>query len=278
MLSFPKIALKLNLSNTLDEVTNFFLKVVRDTIDYRQKNDINRPDFMTLLIKIMSKNGEKTSDPELFSFNEVAAQAFVFYVAGFETSSTLLTFCTYELAKNPELQQKAREHVLEVLERHNGEFTYEAMIEMKYLDQVLNESLRKYPPVTDLFRMTTKDYTLNDTNMTIPRETNVFIPVYAIHHDENIYPDPERFDPDRFTDEEIQNRHPMAFLPFGEGPRNCVGLRFGLMQARIGLVTLLTNFSFTFNSKIKLPLQMDPKSFILKPLDTIYFDLKSIKA
>lgn len=130
--------------------------------------------------------------------------------------------------------------------------------------------------MTDLFRMTTRDYTLQDTDMTIPKGTNVFIPVYAIHHDKNIYPDPERFDPDRFTEEEMQNRHPMAFLPFGEGPRNCVGLRFGLMQARIGLVTLLTNFSFTFNQKTKLPLQMDPKSFVLKPLNKIFFDLKSL--
>lgn len=106
------------------------------------------------------------------------------------------------------------------------------------------ESLRKYPPVTNLTRRCNRDYPVEGTNFVIKKDQMLFVPAYAIQHDPDIYPNPSVFDPDRFTPEEQSKRSPYAFLSFGQGPRNCIGLRFGVLQAKIGLAMLLKNFKF----------------------------------
>ena len=86
------------------------------------------------------------------------------------------------------------------------------------------ETLRKYPPISALPRKALEDHTFADTKISIKKGTDIFIPVYAIHHDENIYPNPEKFDPERFDEKVAGTRHSMNYLPFGDGPRNCIGM------------------------------------------------------
>uniref|UniRef100_T1GIA7 Cytochrome P450 n=1 Tax=Megaselia scalaris TaxID=36166 RepID=T1GIA7_MEGSC len=102
------------------------------------------------------------------------------------------------------------------------------------------------------------------------------IPADSIMMDPNIFPDPEVFNPDRFTPEEIQNRHPMAWLPFGDGPRNCIGLRFGKMQAIIGLVALLTKYRISISHKTTVPLQFDPTSNLRAAKGGIFLKVEAI--
>lgn len=136
LFGFKNLARKLHVKVIRDDVSNFFMGVVKDTVEYREKNNVRRNDFMDILIKL--KN-EENLDGNLgkLTLNEIAAQAFVFYLAGFETSSTTLTFCLYELALNPEIQTKTREIIRQTLKRHDGKFTYEAMMDMPYVDHVL---------------------------------------------------------------------------------------------------------------------------------------------
>lgn len=86
------------------------------------------------------------------------------------------------------------------------------------------ETLRKYPPGTFLLRNSTTDYTFDGTKVSLPKNQRVWIPTYAIHHDPSIYPEPDVFNPERFSEEAVQSRHPMSYLPFGDGPRNCIGV------------------------------------------------------
>lgn len=104
------------------------------------------------------------------------------------------------------------------------------------------------------------------------------VPVYAIHHDAEWYPEPEMFDPNRFLPNEAQKRHPMSFLSFGEGPRNCIGIRFAKMQARVGLITLLKNFEISTCSKSVVPLVFSTKMFALSPQGGIFLKFKDIIA
>lgn len=137
---FKNLARKFHIKNIRDDVSTFFMGVVKDTVEYREKNNVSRNDFMDILIKL--KN-EENLDEKLgkLTLNEIAAQAFVFFLAGFETSSTTLTFCLYELALNQEIQRKTRQIIRETLKRHEGKFTYEAMMDMPYVDYVLQGKL-----------------------------------------------------------------------------------------------------------------------------------------
>lgn len=88
---------------------------------------------------------------------------------------------------------------------------------------LFTETLRKYPVVPFLNRELINDYTFENSKITIPKGLKIWIPVYGIHHDPDIYPNPEKFDPERFSEDKIKKRHPMHYLPFGHGPRNCIG-------------------------------------------------------
>ncbi|XP_058820808.1 cytochrome P450 6A1-like [Topomyia yanbarensis] len=262
---FRSIARALHFAAVDKNVSRFFMGAVKDTVEYREKNKVERNDFMNLLIKL--KNAEAIEEGSAnnlgaLTLEEVAAQSFVFFLAGFETSSTAMSYCLYELALNSELQDKARADVMETLKKH-GSMTYEAIQEMNYIGQCINESLRKYPPASNITRSVTKDYKVPDTKITLEQGSTLVIPVYGLHHDPEYYPNPERYDPDRFTPTQVAMRNPYCFIPFGEGPRICIGMRFGLMQARVGLAYLLRDFRFTLSSKTPVPLKISPGSAVL---------------
>lgn len=139
------------------------------------------------------------------------------------------------------------------------------------------ETLRKYPPVANLMRKAQNNYIIPGTEHVIEKGTTVWIPAYAIQHDPEYYPEPEQFRPDRFSAEQVAEREDTKWLPFGEGPRNCVGLRFGMMQTRIGLSTLLDSFELTLSDKTSVPLTFVPRNFILTPESGVYLKFKNLK-
>lgn len=141
---------------------------------------------------------------------------------------------------------------------------------------VISEALRKYTPVVALTRKAVDDYKVRNSHVTIEKGTTILIPAYAIHHDPKYYLDPEKFDPDRFTPDQIKNRHPMTFLGFGDGPRNCIGLRFGRMQTQIGLITLLKNYRFEVCSKTQIPMKFSETNPILSPEDGLHLKIEKL--
>ncbi|XP_055604105.1 probable cytochrome P450 6a21 [Uranotaenia lowii] len=279
---FKEFSKSINLKLTEPDVEKFFLSLTRDTVEYREKNNVERNDFLNLLLQLKNR-GYLTDNPEdsvketvKLTMNEVAAQSFVFFIAGFETSSTTMNFCLYELAMNQEIQDRLRVEINKAVDANGGEITYELVMGLQYLDNVINETLRKYPPIESLNRVPIRDYQIPDTNHTIPSQTMITIPVYAIHHDPEHYPNPKKFDPDRFLPENVQSRHQYTFLPFGEGPRVCIGLRFGLMQTKIGLITLLRSFRFRPSPLTPDPIVFEKNTFVLAPEGGNYLHIDKI--
>lgn len=143
---FPKLAKILRLGVFAPSVTNFFKKVVIDTIEYRENNNVARNDFLQLLIQLKS-NGKLDGDSEekviksdsglALTMAEAAAQAFIFFLAGFETTSTTISFALFEMSLNEEIQLRARREVYESLRQHNGKLNYEVVMELQYLEAII---------------------------------------------------------------------------------------------------------------------------------------------
>ncbi|GJQ81998.1 Cyp6a9 [Trypoxylus dichotomus] len=247
---FPKVA------------TDFFWNVIKETTEYREKNTIVRNDAIQLLLDM--KNGESKGNN--LTFDELAAQAFLFFVAGFDTSSSLISLALLELAMNDDVQSELRNEIDTVLQRYNGEYTYEMLGDLHYADMVICETLRKYPPVPSLSRVCTKDYHIPGTDIVISKGLRIIIPVQGIHNDPEIYPNPQKFDPTRFNEENKSKRHQCSFIPFGEGPRICLGLRFAMMQAKICLAMMIKTFKLTLNPNTTLPLKFEPMKLFSCPL------------
>ena len=126
---------------------------------------------------------------------DVTAQAVIFFLAGFETTSTALSFITYTLTTHQDIQDRLREEIQTVMEGHDV-ITYELIAEMGYLDQCINEALRLYPPVTRNERMCNEDWTYE--GLTIEKGTVIGIPIFALQRDPRFWENPEKFDPERY--------------------------------------------------------------------------------
>lgn len=142
LIHFPKTARSLGIRFFPREVTDFFMKVVKDTVQYREQYNVRRDDCLQILIDLKNSKSHNHSsdikDANSLTIEEIAAQCFVFFLAGFETSSTTMTFALYELSKQPKIQEKVRQEINTVLDKYGGEMTYDAIQKMKYLEQIIN--------------------------------------------------------------------------------------------------------------------------------------------
>nr|CAD7460583.1 unnamed protein product [Timema tahoe] len=230
------------------------------------------------IITVLEKHDRKVTYDAMMEMNyldmvvselegdDFVAQAFVFLAAGFETSSTTTTYALYELALDLDIQNKLRHEIITVLEKHDRKVTYDAMMEMNYLDMVVSETLRKYPALPFLDRSAQVDYKIPGTNDILEKGITVFIPIFGIHYDPKYYPNPEIFDPERFSAKNKNDIPRYANLPFGEGPRNCIGMRFGLMQVKTGLIHLLSKFEVNRHKETPVPVAFVTSSPTLCPV------------
>lgn len=240
---FPKLMALLGIKFFDDETNAFFTYAIKETFKAREKEGSSmRHDMIDLLIQARKgtlKHDEVLDQNEGFAVveehdvlkaknkrewndDEITAQCFIFFFAGFETISTAMTLIAYELVKDPEIQGKLQAEIDKVHDSlKGGDFTYEHLYKMKYMDQVISETLRIHPPVPFVDRVCTKDYTLEYDNKKVNIEVgrSFLIPIYGIHHDENYYPNPEKFDPERFSDENKHNINKDTYMPFGIGAR-----------------------------------------------------------
>ncbi|XP_065206746.1 uncharacterized protein LOC135836078 [Planococcus citri] len=279
------------------EVEDFLMSIVESTVQYREENKVSRHDFIDLLLSLKNEtmakyqdHGEKEDLDHFLSqvgsnqskskiemtIDLMAAQCFIFFGAGFETSSTNLGFLMLELAQRPDIQKKLRDEINSVIDNNPEGFTYELLTEMPYVDMVISEGLRKYPATGFALRQCTIDYKLPNTNIVIPKKTPVTIPIFGLHRDPKYYERPEDFYPEHFTKEAIAERPHYTYMPFGEGPRACIGERFAKMQVKIGLISMLRNFSFELSSQTTLPVEFQRHFILLKAKGGIWLQCKKL--
>ncbi|CAH1400047.1 unnamed protein product [Nezara viridula] len=256
---FPALSTVLKTRSTSKEDENYVINLVKNIMEQRENSGIVRNDFIDLLIQLKNKgnlgdDGHEFEEPFEMTLELIAAQCFVFFIAGFETSSSVQSFCLYELALHQDIQSRLIKEIDETIEK-NGSLTYKAIQEMEYLDMVVAETSRKYPTIPSLNRQCTKTITL-PSGQKIEKDTAIIIPVWSLHQDPQYFPDPDKFNPERFSQENKDSIVPYTYLPFGEGPRMCIGMRFGLLQTKVGIVTLLRKFRVEPCEETKIPLVM----------------------
>ncbi|KAF5296525.1 hypothetical protein FQR65_LT01515 [Abscondita terminalis] len=209
------------------------------------------------------------------SVNERAANAAMMFLAGYDTTSNTTSFCLYELALHPRLQDNIRSEISSVLEKHGGVLNQETLTDLELLEKCLRETLRKYPVSTAITRTCVETYHVPDSDIIIEKGSKVYIPVRAVHWDADLYPNPELFNPERFTEMEIRKRHPTAWIPFSDGFRHCIGHKLAKISMKFLLAQLLNNYSFTLHPDTKHLLEYDPKSYLLQAKDNI--KLRAVK-
>ncbi|KAJ7414817.1 Thromboxane-A synthase [Willisornis vidua] len=372
ILSFPFIMiplLRIFPNKKQRELNGFFIQTIKNAIAYRHQQDAaeRRRDFLQWMLDSCDSadslaagcsdgsspsaasrrneaplSGRAPSEKvqKTLTEDEIAGQAFLFLIAGYETTTSTLSFATYLLATNPECQEKVLQEVDEFSAKHvegsaislqfvelqhspgfvlfpstlqgartmpllilrglenltesrismkvpDKVFTvlmfhkfpqpkmvpdYQNVQELPYLDMVIAETLRMYPPAFRFTREAAKDCVVMGQH--IPAGTVIETAVGHLHHNPEFWPEPEKFIPERFTEEAKKERHPFAYLPFGAGPRGCIGMKMGLLETKMTLLRILQKFKFKTCPETEIPLQLKSKA-TLGPKNGVYIMLES---
>ncbi|KAL1430292.1 hypothetical protein MTO96_015171 [Rhipicephalus appendiculatus] len=207
---------------------------------------------------------------------EIQSTAVVFLVAGFETTGTTLSFTSYLLAKHPDIQERTRSEILSVMKAENG-LTYDSLTKMCYLDQVISEALRYYPVVVGFItRKCEQEYEYK--GIKIPSGMSILVPAFQMHHDPKLWNDPEAFIPERFSTENRSKIEPMAYQAYGNGPRNCVAMRFAQLVLKFTLAKLLSSYRLVLDpNKHKGDLKIGSSFTLAYPLDGVWLKLQEVR-
>ncbi|NXQ17063.1 CP3AD protein, partial [Peucedramus taeniatus] len=249
---------KMNINIFPNDVVDFFMRSLAKIKQDREKEaHKGRVDFLQLMIESQrsasqGKNEANPSDKALTDI-EVLAQAFIFIFAGYEPTSNTLGFLAYELAMHPDVQEKVLQEIDTVLP-NKAPLTYEAIMKLEYLDMTVSETLRYYPLGGRIERTCKKDVEIN--GVIIPKGVVVTIPPYVLHRDPEYWPNPDEFRPERFSKENKESIDQYTYLPFGAGPRNCIGMRFALLILKVAIVSLLQHFTFQTCKETQIPIKL----------------------
>ncbi|KAF5296484.1 hypothetical protein FQR65_LT01473 [Abscondita terminalis] len=278
MYAFPKVAKFFGFTFWSKKTIDFFCGIIKQNIKEREEKGIVRYDMVHLMME-EKKSRERSGVKETITDIDIAAQAMLFFFAGFETVSTLMSFTAYELAVNEDVQHRLQAEIDDALRECNGTITYETLVKMQYLDMVISESLRKWPGAIITDRVCTKPYEIQPENpeeipVHLQKNDILFIPIFGIHRDSNFFPNPERFDPDRFSEENKSNLNSYAFIPFGSGPRACIANRFALMETKLLFFQILSKFKIVVVEKTDVPIQLAEVPITLTAKNGFWLGLK----
>ncbi|KAM3958514.1 cytochrome P450 6k1-like [Aphomia sociella] len=238
---FPKVVDICRFSFFPKTTTDYFRKVYNAIVAQREVEvERENKDLLDALLKIREESKAKN---EVITEDMLISQAAIFLQGGFDTSAAILTFATYELAYHPEVQERLYKELLEA-KKNKSQDELDTLIlsnGLTYMNCVIDETLRKYPVMGWLDRIAMSDYQI-DEKLTITAGTPVYVNAVGMHYDPKYYPEPEKFDPDRFLPENSNSIEAFTFMPFGEGPRICIGQRFAYRSIRQAITKVFLDF------------------------------------
>ncbi|XP_058462570.1 probable cytochrome P450 9f2 isoform X2 [Malaya genurostris] len=296
----PWLARRLKIDLFSASLLTYFKRMITDNMQYRDTNGIVRNDMIDMLMQarkgalkhqieeldskeagfatVEESSVGKTMQNRVWSDNELIAQCFLFFIGGFETLSTFLQFLSYELMANPKVQQRLHEEILLIeASLNNQPLTYDVLQKMHYMDMVVSEALRLWPPGPFIDRFCVKNYVFENAEgckIQIDRGQIVWLPIVALHRDPQYFPEPNKFIPERFNEENRSRINAATYLPFGIGPRNCIGSRLALMEVKAIIYSLLKKFSFVQTTKSQVPLRLSKTILGPIPERGVWLELK----
>jgi cytochrome P450 len=214
---------------------DFLHRDIRRIVEARRSVPSSRPDLLNLLLAARDhETGRSMTD------DEIVANLLTFITAGHETTAVALTWTLWLLAKDQATQQRVLEEVAAVAGDQAIDATH--VEGLSFCRQVIQEAMRLFPPAPGIARIAKQAVQIG--GMQIPARTRVHIPVFALHRNVGLWDNPDSFDPDRFAPDQVKARPRYAFLPFGGGPRVCIGAGFAMIEAATILATVVRAFFF----------------------------------
>ncbi|XP_047110775.1 cytochrome P450 4g15 [Schistocerca piceifrons] len=213
-------------------------KGLRDDLDEQDENDVGqkkRLAFLDLMIE-SAQNGVVLTD------EEIKEEVDTIMFEGHDTTAAGSSFFLSMMGIHQDIQDKVIQELDEIFGDSDRPATFQDTLEMKYLERCILETLRMFPPVPIIARQLHEELKLASMDVTLPAGCTVVVGTYKIHHREDIYPNPEVFNPDNFIPEKTADRHYYAFIPFSAGPRSCVGRKYAMLKLKIILSTILRNY------------------------------------
>ena len=214
-----------------DEVDSIIFRVIRE----RQESGESHDDMLDMLINTRYEDTGKG-----MTLQQLRDESLILFLAGHETSANALTWTWYLLSQHPEVKKKVVDEVERVV--GDGQPGFQHVPKLIYTKQVIDESMRLFPPAWIIDRLSIEEDQLNEYY--VPPNTMVNIFVWGVHRDPDLWPDPEKFDPERFHPDHPQIKHPFAYFPFGGGPRMCIGKSFAFMEMQLILAKMIREYDF----------------------------------
>ncbi|XP_033216126.1 cytochrome P450 4g15-like [Belonocnema kinseyi] len=250
-----------NARSEKNKKNNANIHYVRDDLDEIDENDVGekrRLAFLDLLLEL-ARDGAKLSD------EEIKEEVDTIMFEGHDTTAAGSSFVLCVLGTHQDIQARVYEELDEIFKGSDRPCTFQDTLEMKYLERVILETLRMFPPVPAIARQINEDVRLVSGDYVLPEGCTVIIPPFKVHRLDEYYPNPEVFDPDNFLPEKMQNRHYYSYIPFSAGPRSCVGRKYAMLKLKVLISTVLRNYKILSNLTEKdFKLQVD---IILKRSD-----------
>ncbi|KAL1491451.1 hypothetical protein ABEB36_012049 [Hypothenemus hampei] len=231
--------------------------------EFRRNDGTRKMFFLDVLLNA-------TVDGQPLTHEEIREEVDTFMFAGHDTVSSSICFTLYLLARYPEVQELVRDEQNDIFGKNTeSKTTYRDLQQMKYLEMVIKESLRLYPPVPLIGRKITKDIQYKEH--CIPKGTILGLFIYGINRDPDFFEKPHEFLPERFLEQNTNAKYPFSYIPFSAGPRNCIGQKFAMLEMKCAIGKIVRNFQLISNGKERLL----ANELTLKFLNGLQLKLKS---